>query len=352
MPGIVKGDASSCNNPLLPFFYQEDGFLVDLHSLRFEVFFVPTGSKVHSARMSLDDCAEGGCRKALGYYVAPFDTEAVSVEVGAHEIVWYYRANGSADESVTAYTFEVLDPKAFRVSSRYVSYADSNIEALADFSVEQRQRALEAASRVVERLTGRFFFPRYMTLRHSVRPESKQLWLDQPIVGVGELAVESASVYAEQITEYVLDSSTIRIFNRHLSYLLSPDDRENPKITIVGIVDDEQPTVSLFPQGAKNVLITGAFGYTDPDGGPFGQVPQQLQEVILGLAYRQLQDPLGQDPMLQNPGRVKMAKTRDQQIAFDTSGTSGSASSSMTGDPRLDNIILGYCRPTHVGVAG
>jgi hypothetical protein len=56
--------------------------------------------------------------------------------------------------------------------------------------------------------------------------------------------------------------------------------------------------------------------------------------------------------MLQNPGRVKKAKTRDQEIQFDTKGSAGDASSTMTGDVRLDNILLSYCRPSHVGVAG
>lgn len=353
MPGIVKGEASSCANPLLPFFYQQDGFLEDVAALRFEVYFVSSGAKVHEATINLDPCEHGGNHKALGYYVAPLDPEALGFDPGPYEIVWHYKVEASDPELSTAYRFEVLNPKYFRVSARYVAYLGSDHEAFEDFSLEQRQRAIEAASRNVERLTGRFFFPRYMTVKHTVRPDSSQVWLDEPIVGVGAISLEVTGLYITTPTEYQLDISLVRVFNRHLTNLLSPDDRDNPKIQLVGSTPEgELPTVSRFPEGAKNVLITGVFGYTDPDGGPFGQVPLQLQEVILGLAYRQLQDPLGLDPMLQNPGRVKMAKTRDQQIQFDTSGSAGDPGSSLTGDPRLDNILLGYCRPPHVGVAG
>lgn len=353
MPGIVKGEASSCANPLLPFFYQKDGFLADVAALRFEVYYVVSGAKVHSATVNMDPCAHGGNHKALGYYVAPLDPEALNLEPGPYEIVWHYKAAAADAELSTAYRFEVLNPKYFRVSQRYVAYMGSDHEAFADFPLEQRQKAIESVSRTVERLTGRFFFPRYMTIKHSVRPDSTQVWLDEPVIGVGEIALEITGLYITTPTDYQLDISMVRVFNRHLDNLLSPDDRDNPKIQLVGSTPEgDLPTTSRFPEGAKNVLITGVFGYTDPDGGPFGQVPSQLQEVILGLAWRQLQDPLGVDPMLQTPGRVKMAKTRDQQIQFDTKGASGSAGSSMTGDPRLDNILLTYCRPPHVGVAG
>lgn len=353
MPGIVRGEKSSCSNPILPFFYQEQGFLLDLHALRYQIYSIATGTAVHEATINTDECAVGGLHKALGYYVADFDPVASSAAPGAYEIVWYYKTASDADEQLAAYRFEVLDPKYFRVSSRYVAYLGSDHEAFTDFALEQRQRAIEQASRTVEQLTGRFFFPRYMTLRHNVRPESRRIWLDEPIIGVGRLAVESASTYADQVTDYDLDVSTVRVLNRHLDYLLSPDDRDNPGIVLEGSINDgEEITVGAFPVGTKNVLITGAFGYTEPDGGPFGQVPLQLQEVIVGLTYRQLQDPTGTDPMLQNPGRVKMAKTRDQQIQFDTRGSAGDAGSTLTGDPRLDNILIGFCRPPHVGVAG
>lgn len=352
MPGVVRGEISGCANPLLPFFYQEDGFLKDLYALRYQIYAVSTGEVVHSGTINIGECGAGGTHKATGYYVAEFDPAQLGVDPGAYEIVWWYKATVSSDELGAGYMFEVLDPKYFRISSRYVSYMGSHHESLVEYPVEQRQLAIDRASRDIERLTGRFFFPRYMTIKHTVRPESRRLWVDQPIIGIGQLAIESASAYSDQITEYELDPTIIRVLNRHLSYTLSPDDRENPGIALVGSVDGQEPLVALFPEGVKNVLITGVFGYTDPDGGPFGSVPSLLQDVILGLTNRQLQDPTGTDPMLQNPGRVKMAKTRDQQIQFDTTGSAGNAGSTLTGDPNLDSILLGFMRPPHVGVAG
>jgi len=364
MPGIVKGEASSCANPLLPFFYQEQGIMKDIYSLRYEVF-SSAGSKVYFKTVDVKPCSEGGFKKGTGYYVADFapyiagaepeDPPVLNLSAGVYDMVFYFKVTATSDELAALYRFEVLDSKYFRLGSRFASYVGSDLEALSGYPVEERQKALEAASRMVEALTGRFFFPKYMTIRHSVRPESRALWLDQPIIGINAMSIELSDPYSYGPTEYEINTANMRIFNRHLEGLLSPDDRQNPKIQLVSSYsNDEDLAYEIFPVGCKSLIISGAFGYTDPDGSPWGEVPRLLQDVVISLADRRLQDPTGADPVLQNANRIKMAKTRDQQIQFDTSGTSagGGTGANMTGDARLDDILASFCRPWHVGVAG
>jgi hypothetical protein len=347
MPGIVLGEASSSTNPLLPFFYQDEGFLRDVFALRFEVYPSGSASTVATGTTDLiDDRFDTGC------YAAVLDPQSESMSAGAYEIVWYYKPSSTSAELEASYSFEVLSNKYFRSSTKFKSYLGSDDNALDGYDLEVRQKALEAASKEVDRITGRFFFPKHMILHHSIRPESRQMWIDQPVIGVSQIILESESVVTGTLSEYELDMSSIRVFNRHIAGLLSPDDRDNPRIAFAVAESESAEAVELaiFPIGVKNVKVTGVFGYTDPDGSPFGEVPSPLQDVIRTLAFRKVVDPTGTDVATWMPGRVKKAKTRDQEIQFDTSMQQGSTE--MTGDPRLDGILIDFSRPPHVGVAG
>jgi hypothetical protein len=354
MPGIVKGDTSSCSNPLLPFFYQAEGKLADVYSVRWEVYKSGGASVLDSGTLNMDACADGGDKVDTGYYVAPVDSSAR--DYGAHDIVFYYVVEDGDAEQAMTYKFEVLYPAVTRISRQYMGYLPSDDAQLDDYDLVDRQKAIFKASRDVERLTGRFFFPRHMVLKHTVRPESSRVHLMEPVIGISGITVESAGVVVDTISSTDVDLGNVRVFNRHLEYLLSPDDRMNPKIEFARIgVGAELVEFSTFPMGTKNVHITGVFGYTDPDGGPMGETPRPLLEVISALSYRQLVDPLGEDPFLSNPERVKSARTRDQQITFFEGASSsggGSGGEQWTGDERLDSILGGYARPRHVGVAG
>lgn len=381
MPGIVLGEVSSPVNPLLAFWYQEWGYMLDLMQLYYKIYPVGSSTVVDEGYVSLDPSDNGGGQVVMdsapvggaygipgvfqpgsnialpsirtpvkGYYAVTFDPQAKGCVPGPYEIVFNYRPQSSTQESVASYRFEVLDPKHFRAGALYDGYLGSDDPELSEWTVEERQKAIQIVSKNVERLTGRHFFPKYMLYKVTVRPDSPQVWLDQPIIGIFRLVMEVPAWYSSRPTEYRVDVTTVRIFNRHLQGLLSPDDRDDPLISLVGsIVDDEMMTLSKFPWGVKNLVCHGAFGYTEPDGSPFGRVPLQLQQVVKTLAWRYLQDPLGQDQFIHTPGRVASAKTRDQAISFNTRSA---YDWSMTGDPRLDNILLTFCRPPHVGVAG
>lgn len=354
MPGIVKGESVSCSNPLLPFFYQELGLLLDLYSLRYEVFVPGRTTVVLSGIVNLDPCASGGNRLAQGYYIAPIST--TGLDIGTHEMLWHYKAAADSAEKAASYTFEVLDPKYFRAGSGYVGYVNSSEEVFSAYEPYLRQQMIQRASREVERLTGRFFFPRYMDIKHSVRPESSIVWLDEPIIGVSTVMVESLGVISSELQTTEVDLASLKIYNRHIGGLLSPDDRDNPRISFARLGSSSPyDSPSIFPWGEQNIVVTGVFGYTDPDGSPFGVTPASLQEVARILAYREIMDPTGTDYTLWHASSVTKARTRDQELQFGTGAGGGGGAASggyLTGDPRLDDILINFMRPTHVGVAG
>ena len=348
MPGIVIGEASSATNPLLPFFYQFRGFLANVANLRFEVYAVNGTDKLAEDTLDVQAVEDGGCRIATGYYFIPLDPEDLELEAGAYDLLCYYKVNTGDAEKAASYVFEVLDKSTFRIGAAYKSYVPSTITTLEGFSLAERQRALHDASKFVDFLTTREFFPRYMDLLHTMQESGPTIWLFQPVIGINQIAVTTTGILPGSEDDYLLDLSMTRVYNRHINGLLAPDDRMDPRIALE-LTDsvDRFFLVNTLPKGELNVKITGVFGYTDPDGTPTGGVPAPLQFVVEQLAYRKLADPSGTDPLLWNPSAIKKAKTRDQEIHFDT--LISGANSELTGNARLDSILAQYMRPPYVG---
>jgi len=347
VPGIVVGEASSADNPLLPFFYQANGFLADIYALTYEVFALHKPADYGTA------VASGtGTKVSTGYYIAPLDPDASSLKAGPHEIVWTYTvADGDVAKKVSYY-FEVLNPLYFRRGNDYVAYASSSAKYMSKKEVQDRQSALLYAGREIDRVTQRFFFPKYMTMRVQMRPKATNMLLDLPVIALSAIEVISTEVLGATSSEYEMDNDYLRVFNRHLAGLLSPDDRTNPKITFANTGNPSQGFgPPEFPRGNLNLNVTGVFGYTDPDGGPFGRVPAVLEEVTEALAKRRLGIGAGAmaDPFAGQPGRIKSARTRSQAVSFDTSQSKDAI---ITGHPRLDEALYAMARPPHVGVAG
>jgi hypothetical protein len=339
VPGIVVGEVSSAANPLLPFFYQVNGFLTDVYAVTYEVF------ALHKPADYATAVASGsGTKISTGYYVAPVDPSTSSLKAGPHEIVWSYTVAQGDTVQKTSYQFEVLSELYFRRGHAYQAYGSSSASYMSKKPVQDRQSAMFCAAQEIDRVTQGFFFPKYMTMRVQMRPASSTIFLMQPVIALASIEVISAAVGSTVDTEYEMDDDHFRIYNRHLEGLVAPDDRQNPKIAFAG-------SGGKFPRGNMNIKVTGVFGYTDSDGGPFGRVPAILEEVTEALAKRRLG--LGAnakaDPFAGHPGRIKSAKTRSQAVSFDTS-LSGKAT--ITGNPRLDEALQAMSRPYHVGVAG
>jgi hypothetical protein len=348
MPGIVLGEASSYSNPILPFFYQDLGLLANIYSIRYEVYQVGGTTVVTSGTLNMDAYADGGDRKETGYYVVPLDPENLSMAAGSYEVVFYYVISDGDDEEEYSYTFEVIEKSTFRTSRGYKAYISSSASRLDGYSLAEKQRAIHEASKMVDFYTSREFFPRYFTLRHSMPEKGPNIMLFQPIIGVGSIEVITDNTMSTSTTSYYLDTTGMRVYNRHLGGLLSPDDRYNPRIAFeLSSTLDAFFLAGNLPRGEQNIHIAGVYGYTDPDESPVGTTPVPLQEVVLALTHRSLADPEASDLTLWEPGRVRKAKTRDQEIQLAT--TISAANSALTGNSRLDGILGRYMRPPYVG---
>lgn len=239
----------------------------------------------------------------------------------------------------------------------YASVADLRAEGVTDAVADDaRLEALIArASSYVERITGRFFEPRELTLTID-GTGGRTLRLGHPIIRIDDVFIE-ASVFSP--ADLAVDPSVYRVYNRHLTQgLLLPDDRDDPRLEFVHGSDlfgvrFEQPALSLsslvWPRGEQNITVRGAFGYTDPDGSPTGRTPELIRHVTKLLVMRELPrlaDLDGREDA-QRRWRLTSERTRDQAYTLEALRLTGA----FTGDPEIDNVLVAFVRPPDLGAA-
>lgn len=357
MPAVAQNEANSCNNPLITFAHQAAGRMADLSALSFvvrDLTVTPAVTVVASTPVNVAACPAGN-RLSLGRYVAPFTATAWSL--GTHEIIWTYTPAAGGPSFPMRRRFEVVDPTEWATGRSYLAYLDSlraqqlGIVAPTGGTITDIQRALEEASRVVEQYTGRFFEPRYETLVLSSKGE-RSLSIGAPIVGIEEIGVRGLNSLDTEIRA-IVDLDLIAIHNRHLRGVLSPDDRDAPRLAYELEID---PLATLtvdqlrFARGVHNIDVLGVFGYTDPDGTPVGKTPSLIQRAVAIIANRRLVDPLGDDPSA-DAGRIRSYRTRDQSISFFGASDTGTPSGA-TGDAQVDAILGQFRRPPQFGATG
>ena len=218
----------------------------------------------------------------------------------------------------------------------YVTVADMRAEgvpaSVLDAFLESR---IALASRFVDAATGRFFAPRELTLLLDGQLCSRgRLELPVPVIAIDGLAVDGVEVFSDYF----------RIYNRHLTGLLRPDDRDYPLIEL---------TDGRFATGRQNVEVIGVFGYTDPDGTAFGKTPELIKHVTKLLVMREIGKMAngGERLEAQQRSRINSERTRDQAYTLEARPAGGGfgSVSYFTGDPEIDRILLMYKRPPDLG---
>lgn len=218
-----------------------------------------------------------------------------------------------------------------------------------DVSDVSLRRVIQKASAYVDRVTGRYFEPRFTTLRAGGN-SSRRLLLGPPIVSVSSVGIDTEPT---QRGDLVVELDLLRIYNRHLAQgLVDPDDRENPMLEFVhsddlyGIRFIPFRGISLrslaWPIGVQNIHVRGFFGYVDPDGSPWGEVPELIQHVTRLIVARELPK-VGSDARedAQWRWRVKSEKARDVEIQMVEPRKWGE----FFGDPEIDSILASFVRP-------
>jgi hypothetical protein len=371
---LEVGQTSSCSLPLLEVFTLVNGLLVDVAELGFTVFDA-SGAQVNASQPARDvldptvDCPVGP-RKGVGWYAANFTVPVSPIVLGTYTINWYWKETALSEELSTSIKFEVVSAGALEepLSPYYLSLAKLREEGVTEEMASDARAlgAISMASRQVEMWLGRFFEPRAAT--YHVRGSGKRrVLLDQPIIAISEVRIATSVTNPPTDTGLVVDRSSYRTFNRHLTEgLLSPDDRDNPHLGMITTADvlgwDSHDryaqlygTVWGFPSGPQNVEISGIFGYTDNDGSLYGRTPRMLQHALALLVMRYLPKLTDSDARddVRNRWRLVSETTREQSYKLGEGSGRGGAHhtvfGALTGDPEIDNTLIMFMRPPRMG---
>ena len=355
MAALSRGQASDCTYPVLDIFTTVNGVRTDVAQLEYQVFekvsdpdnpvqvYPPTGR----ATADVSQLCPTGAKLGTGQYVAAYTPDLTEL-IGTHEIRWYFKLTLSSPEQQMREEFEVLAEVVGATSDGYTTVSSLRDEGVTtDMASDARlQKLISLMSQRFDNWTGRWFEPRSRVLLLDGR-DTHSLLLDIPIIRITKVLL----LYSDfRITgENELDLDGLRIYNRHLTQgLLQPDDRENPRIEW-----STTPNCGYWPQGNQNIQVEGVFGYTDPDGSAYGRTPPDVQRAVELLVVRDLK-PLGDIDgrfTAQRRYRVTSMTTRDQSIAWGSSGSGTQATGAFSGDPEIDNIVAQYCRPPLMGSA-
>lgn len=348
MAAIARSQASTCATPILDVYTSTNGVLVDVYALSFQIFDHSDGASTQIYPATLGDrevvdltpCPLGS-RLAEGHYVARW-TCPVNANIGTHSVRWFVQLSSSLAEQSYAEEFEVLAEVMLSGTAEpdYTTVAEMRAEGVSttmasDSFLLQR---IALASRLVDAATGRFFAPRAADWRlDGRRCAGGRLELPAPILAISHLGDEAD---AWDPDEYV-------VYNRHLTGLLDPDDRDYPHVVLHGW-DGRYVHGLGFSHGSQNIRVSGVFGYTDPDGTPFGTTPLLIKHVTKLLVLRNLAK-LGNvssrfDALVR--ARLTSERTRDQSYTISALGTANVPSGlGFTGDPEIDNILAMFRRP-------
>ena len=224
-----------------------------------------------------------------------------------------------------------VDPPASgpELGRGYCSVADLRGEGVTEAQATHERLAalIEEASALIDRLTGWWFEPRRWSFRidgrggRSIEPPVPPIRLERiAILGTELSRVEEAiAVVGAPVGPGFVA----------------------PRIT---------RTRGGFPRASDSVELDGIWGYTEFDGTPYGRTPLAIRRACMLLVMRMLPR-LGDVDALdeaRNRWRVLEERTRDQAVKF---APMAQRSSSITGDPDIDDILLAYRRPSGLGAA-
>jgi ribosome modulation factor len=181
-------------------------------------------------------------------------------------------------------------------------------------------RLIRMASQYVDRMTGRFFEPRPMTLTVDGSGGRAQL-LSHPIIGVREASSSPPSPpNSASCRSRRRPSASTTATRPRSSWIPTTVRTRGSSSSTSDLLGGQAAPASLglgslvWPRGAQNVVIDGLFGYTDPDGSPVGRTPTLIRHVTKLLALRELPalTDIARREDRQKRWRLVSERTRDQ----------------------------------------
>lgn len=392
MISLVRGQAIAPSSPALYFISQVQGQMVPASALAFRILDVSSPDKENSGgtqvfpvsgfqavdlvvdAIPFDSVAQNASEtQGAGFYCARWTvpSDVTLIPCGRYQIEWKYTLTNPSSSTFTSInteqppvdaicrkTFEIINSASRPAGPQYglVTLVREALgckpEAVTDLRL---LRLISLASQMIERVTGRYFDARTQVLRYGGN-SSRKLQLNQPIVAVSSVGVDTQPTQAGDL---VIDMNMLRIYNRHLSQgmLGGEDDRNNPKLEFVhsddlyGVRFIPFRGISLrslaWPIGVQNVHVRGVFGYTEPDGSPWGETPLLIQHALNLIVAREIpsiSDTDGREDAQQR-WRVVKDTAKDIAVQLDDPRKWGE----WFGDPEIDSILASFVRPPSMG---
>lgn len=380
MIALARGQAVGKDFPALLFISQSQGQIVPAQSLSFRILRMANEDEeldpevvqdTTTIDLTNDLVVLDVNNQTAGFYAAPW-TVPGDAPIGRYAIEWTFKlTNPSSSILTSVYTesppqgvvrkpFEVVAGPPMQLGAppiySLVCDARAALGCGSDVSDVNLLRILGRASRMIDRVTGRTFSATFANMRYSGN-SSRKLPLNQVIIGSSSVGIDTQPT---QLGDLIVELDLFRVYNRHLSQgmLGVDDDRNAPMLEFVhsddlyGIRFVPFRGISLrslaWPIGVQNIHVRGVWGYTDPDGSPWGETPELIQHVCRLIAAREIPK-LGSDERedAQWRWRVKSEKSRDVSIEMVDARKWGE----WFGDPEIDSILASFVRPAALGSA-
>lgn len=176
---------------------------------------------------------------------------------------------------------------------------------------------ISLATAYIDGITGQWFEPRDAVITIDGRG-GNTLYLPVFLVEAQEVKVDG-----NPITDYVL-------YNR-----FTPDDRRNPRIY----------REAGWPQGRRNIEITGTWGYVEQDEEGY-KTPELIKRVALRLVIREIPY-LGDAEGQEERKRARIVSETTDGHSYTLAQLAGSLD--LTGDPDIDGILALFSAPIAIG---
>lgn len=364
---IGRGRVLTPSNSPIQFASQFRGVMTDLAALSFAIYDVSTEERQLepvqvfpvSGFQDVDLVAD---RVGVGRYVATGWTVPTTGDgsAGKMRIVWQYQIAPQPDFNGQTIVqpvlsceqdFDVLASAPLSLSGPlYCLVSDLREEGVASTVSDARLLlTILRAGQQIETWLGQYFEPRYVSEYAFNGSGSSIALFDIPIIGIETLYFRAQYVYQASLT---IPPAVWKVYNRHLSGMTNPDDRQSPKIELAVEFTDHTYPEYRFPKGQQNVAVSGLFGYTDPDGSPVGCVPWGIRRACQMLVLRDLAKLTSstRGEALQR-SRLLEERTRDQSYKLDKDPRLAANGAGFSGDVEIDQLLLAYGAPFGIGGA-
>lgn len=367
MPHVIgRSTANSPTKPVLSTFTiatnlvvngaNVNGALVTPVSLEYEILDLSTAEKENAPVVVVPRTALNLTTSKVGTGTgryAPTWTVPANQAIGRHLIRWFSTLVEDGPEVEWFEHFDVMGTTVGLPSrALYATISDVRAEGVGD-SIPDR-RILEILARACDRLdewTGRVFWPIWKQVAVD-GSDQRILVFGEPIIALEQVLLTDGVTSVEP--------GAFTVYNRHLTGMVVPDDRENPRIEYRSDWWSRRLTGNTYGypsmlidaqwggRSSQAIQVKGVFGYTEPDGSPAGGVPSLAREVVVLMTLRELpKQNTQQAKAKQREAFIKSMRTREQQVQWaDVDAEGGAAAMTgavFTGDPYIDTKIAQLC---------